>query len=119
MGQENRPFARQGKQLERARGARPAQEAADFFGLSYQAIQQWERGITRPDSRKWPKVRAFYGLDPAVLYGGGDDGSLPDAETLALATRLLRMKNDERADRRAFFDFILMFADYGPERRTR
>lgn len=60
-----------GKAIKAARRAKKMSQEAlgEKFGISKQAVTQWEKGKNMPDPRKLPELFRILDLDPAVAIG--------------------------------------------------
>lgn len=49
-------------------------------GVSRQAVNQWEFGVTWPSAQLLPKIAWALGCDISALYDPGEDVSVPDTK---------------------------------------
>lgn len=60
------------------------QELGDMFGLSKQAVSQWERGVSVPDLAKMAELARFFNVSIAELTGTPNAKTSIDDELRAL-----------------------------------
>lgn len=95
---------------QRLRQAREAarlnlKDAASRIGVSYQALQQWEKGETRPDQDRIQDIARAYRIDARTLFFGDDD-EVPSKEAPVIfredvrqAAALLQMLDPTQVER--------------------
>ena len=49
---------------------------ADKLGISFQAVSNWERGLTMPDVAKLPEIAELFGVTIEELLGGGKNAEV-------------------------------------------
>jgi transcriptional regulator with XRE-family HTH domain len=64
-------------QTARKRAGKTQAEVAQAFGVTPQAVSQWERGEAVPEHDKLLPLARLYGVEPGWLLGEGNDAILP------------------------------------------
>lgn len=75
---ENNALGQNIARLRKARGITQA-ELAEQLHFTYQAVSNWERGVSEPDSDTLLRLAAFFGVSTDELLGKSDNSALSES----------------------------------------
>ena len=97
------------KRIAKERGKLSGAKLAEQFGVSYEALRRWSKGIDTPTPANAAVIADYLGVPAStVMFGTDPPPRRPDAEAIADAFDALPVDSDGALDRRQWLYASIM-----------
>jgi transcriptional regulator with XRE-family HTH domain len=97
------------KRIAKERGKLSGAKLAEQFGVSYEALRRWSKGIDTPTPANAAAIAEYLGVPVStVMFGAAPPPRRPDAEAIADAFDAMPVDSDSAIDRRQWLYASIM-----------